>query len=103
MPTYVYRAVLKPHEKRPCEVCGGKDFEIVQRMADDALSQCPKCGGEVQRVITLPGLSGAGKVKKPSESSMAQAGFTQYKRCGKGYYEKSFGQGPTSLGGENPL
>src|SRR5436309_9154368 len=39
MPIYEYR----------CE--NGHDFEIMQRMSDDALSACVECGAPVQRVF----------------------------------------------------
>ena len=96
MPIYVYRALKSGKKKSECELCK-VDFELVQKMADDALSVCPKCGAAVERVISAPNLNGAGKVKTPSESTLSKSGFTQYKRKGKGYYEKSFGTGPSSL------
>ena|SRR6478609_925732 len=40
MPTYVYR----------CSACG-HEFEQFQKMADDPLTICPECGGEIHRVI----------------------------------------------------
>lgn len=39
MPTYVYE----------CKKCG--DFEQQQSIKDPALTRCPQCGGEVQRII----------------------------------------------------
>jgi putative FmdB family regulatory protein len=102
MPTYVY---APPHENgkkskpRTCDVCSG-NFEVVQRMIEDALTACPKCGETVERVIMAPSLNGVGfMATSPSKSRMAAGGFTQYKRHGKGYYEKQFGQGPSSLHG----
>jgi putative FmdB family regulatory protein len=99
MPTYVYSATPPEPPAQPaatCDVCSGT-FEVVQRMSEDALTKCPKCGGAIQRVIMAPNLNGAGTVKKPSADRLAKAGFTQYKRVGKGNYEKSFGSGPESL------
>jgi len=97
MPTYVYTATPTDNATpNACDVCSGT-FEIVQRMSENALTQCPKCGAAVERVILAPNLSNAGAVKKPSDKRLAQAGFTQYKKSGKGYYEKSFGSGPSSL------
>ena len=97
MPTYVYAAKGEPRE---CDVCCAS-FEIVQKMSEDALTQCPKCGKEIERVITAPNLNGVGMMmRKPTDDRMAKAGFTQYKRKGKGYYEKSFGRGPGSLHGD---
>lgn len=100
MPTYVYGPKLSENEKRACDVCAA-NFEIVQRMSEDALSACPKCGGAIERVIMAPNLNGVGFMgRKPSAKRMAQGGFTQYKRHGKGYYEKQFGQGPSTLHGD---
>ena len=93
MPTYVYTAALSEGEKRNCEMCSGQ-FEIVQRMADNALTQCPTCGGAVERVITPINISGHNRYnKKRSNKDLERAGFTQYKKKGKGYYEKQFGTG----------
>ena len=96
MPTYVYGPKPGRTQSGICPVCSAQ-FETVQRMSDEALTKCPQCGGEVVRLITAPNLGGVGMVRKPSESTLSQAGFTQYKRQGKGYYEKSFGAGPDAL------
>lgn len=40
MPTYEYK----------CEKCGR--FEEFQRMSDEPLKSCPKCGGPVKRLIS---------------------------------------------------
>ena len=40
MPTYEYR----------CKKCG--DFEIVQKISEDALTECPTCSGKVQRLLS---------------------------------------------------
>jgi putative FmdB family regulatory protein len=96
MPIYTYRASGEKSEGRKCGQCA-KPFELIQRMADEALSKCPKCGKPIERVIQAPNLNGAGKVKNPSDKQLARSGFTQYKKKGKGYYEKSFGSGPSTL------
>jgi len=101
MPTYVYGPSGADKEKRACDICAGS-FEMIQRMSDEALTKCPKCGGEIERIITPPMLNGVGWMgRKPSPDRMAKAGFTQYKKHGKGYYEKQFGQGPSTLHGDN--
>lgn len=41
MPTYDYR----------CKKCG-HEFETVQRITEEPLTECPKCDGEIRRVIT---------------------------------------------------
>ena len=90
MPTYVYGP--------PAGVAGGCDFcrgtfETVQPMSAAPLTACPKCGAPVERKIQPPNVV-QGKIPA---SRMAAAGFTQYKRKGKGYYEKTFGKGPDNL------
>jgi len=101
MPTYVYGPSGEDSQRRSCDVCA-VNFEMTQRMADESLTACPKCGGAVERIILPPMLNGVGWMgKKPSANRMAQGGFTQYKKHGKGYYEKQFGQGPPTLHGDN--
>jgi putative regulatory protein, FmdB family len=46
MPTYEY----------VCKSCGHL-FEVVQSMRDDALTQCPECGGELRKVFAPPAIS----------------------------------------------
>ena len=42
MPAYDYR----------CSQCG--DFEIIQSMNEEALTECPECGNPVRRLISKP-------------------------------------------------
>lgn len=44
MPTYLYE----------CENCGR--FEEFQKITDDPLQKCPKCGGDVKKLIGSPGI-----------------------------------------------
>jgi putative FmdB family regulatory protein len=46
MPTYEY----------VCKNCGHL-FEIVQSMRDDALTECPECGGVLRKVFAPPAIS----------------------------------------------
>jgi putative FmdB family regulatory protein len=43
MPTYEYT----------CRACG-HTFDVVQSMSEDALTQCPECGGELRKVFAPP-------------------------------------------------
>jgi putative FmdB family regulatory protein len=45
MPTYEYK----------CESCGIR-FDRIQHFSDEALKECPECGGEVHRVFTPVGI-----------------------------------------------
>ena len=94
MPTYVYGP--KDHEPRECAVCAAH-FEVTQTMKDEPLTHCPKCGGEIERVIQPVNFGNIGRIRKPGDDRLARAGFTQYKRQGKGHYEKTFGGGPEAL------
>jgi putative FmdB family regulatory protein len=45
MPTYEYR----------CQACNN-DFETWQKMSDEPLTTCPKCGGRIRRVLFPAGI-----------------------------------------------
>ena len=45
MPTYVYRC-------RKCE----HQFEIIQRMSDEPLTECPECKGEIAKLLFPVGI-----------------------------------------------
>ncbi len=51
MPTYDYR----------CQDCG-HEFELIQKMTDDPIEECPSCTGRVKRLIG----AGAGIIFKGS-------------------------------------
>ncbi len=59
MPAYDYR----------CRDCG-HEFEIHQSFSDDALTECPKCGGNLRKVFGNVGISfkGSGFYKNDSRS-----------------------------------
>ncbi|MBK9180459.1 MAG: FmdB family transcriptional regulator [Acidimicrobiales bacterium] len=59
MPTYEYR----------CRDCG-QSLEVVQRFTDDALTECPACGGDLRKVFGNIGISfkGSGFYKTDSRS-----------------------------------
>jgi putative FmdB family regulatory protein len=46
MPTYEYT----------CRDCG-HTFDIVQKMSDDALTICPRCGGRLRKVFAAPAIA----------------------------------------------
>ncbi|MBN1807914.1 MAG: zinc ribbon domain-containing protein [Planctomycetes bacterium] len=90
MPIYEYRA------KCACNACDycREPFEVRQKITDDPLQACPHCGAELVKLISTPG---APRENILSPSNLAEKGFTQYKRSGKGHYEKTAGQGPDTL------
>ena len=44
MPLYEYE----------CEACGR--FEVIQKFSDSALSECPKCGRGVEKLLSAPAI-----------------------------------------------
>ena len=71
MPTYVYE--LDPESKAEgCAHCR-EHFEAVQRMSDDALAVCPKCGAPVRRCIQAPMVGSQDLSKGPSEKRIKDA------------------------------
>lgn len=87
MPIYEYR----PSGNMHCDVCRN-GFEVIQKIEDARLKQCPECKAPVERQIS------AATIGKPGpgldQSTLEKHGFTQYKRAGKGVYEKTAGKGP---------
>jgi putative FmdB family regulatory protein len=57
-----------------CHRCG-KNFEVLQKFADEALTVHPECGGDVERLVSAPSL--------------------QFK--GSGWYINDYGSGKTSV------
>ena len=60
MPTYGYR----------CEQCG-REFDVWQRMSDEAKADCPSCGGPGKRLFFPAGIvfKGGGFYKTDSRKS----------------------------------
>ncbi len=50
MPTYAYRAVDLDKSCGHCE----PGFEVIQRMTEPALTQCPRCKNPVSRLLFAP-------------------------------------------------
>ena len=94
MPIYEYQAKT---EDAACDYCR-TGFERLQKLADAALLACPQCNSPIKRVISAPNLqSGSKDTLKPK--NIEQHGFTQYRKVGKGEYEKTAGKGPDTLSG----
>lgn len=88
MPFYEYTAA----ETEGCPHCR-EAFTVLQRLSDEPVSRCPECGCRVRRRISAPNVVGnPNDGLKPSQ--VEKAGFTQYRKIGKGVYEKSAGKGP---------
>lgn len=88
MPLYQYE-----HVSRPGKGCG-KTFEVLQSCSEPALTECPDCGKPCQRVFTGRVASVKSTKDMLSPKNLANHGFTQYKKSGDGFYEKTAGDGP---------
>ena len=87
MPIYEYQ----PTSEQRCEYCA-EGFELLRKINDPELKNCPHCDAPVVRKISAPNLGGKGPSMDATE--IEKHGFTQYKRAGKGVYEKTAGKGP---------
>ncbi len=68
-----------------CVVCGGK-FTLVRPMSAKPLTNCPACKRPVRKLFSTVN---SPKITKPTSISDAKkAGFTVYKKLGKGEYER---------------
>lgn len=77
MPLYEYELC-----EGNCVVCGGK-FTLRRPLNAQELKNCPACKKPVRKII-----SSFNAPKSLSISSAKKAGFTVYKRLGKGEYER---------------
>ena len=93
MPIYEYAAV-----DQGCPHCKAH-FDVLQKLSDAPLGVCPECGAPVQRVISAPSVA-VGNSHLLKESHVEKHGFTQYRRAGKGVYEKTAGKGPKFISGD---
>lgn len=75
MPIYQYR-----HASAPCEL--GEVFEIEQSMRDEKLAVCPKCNGEVRRLISRVFVA-----TPKTNSDLKNMGFTKLVKRDDGVYE----------------
>ena len=68
-----------------CKACGGK-FTLRRPVTAPDLTKCPACKKPVRKLIT--GFSSPQKLKPLSVSDAKKAGFSVYKRLGKGEFER---------------
>ncbi|MDO4558944.1 MAG: zinc ribbon domain-containing protein [Planctomycetia bacterium] len=89
MPIYEY---VKADDAVGCDHCHD-GFEMVRSFSDPPLTACPRCGAAVHQVFS--GFStGNHYERKLSPKTLGEHGFTQYRKAGGGYYEKTCGDGP---------
>jgi len=90
MPIYEYR----PNTEVDCDYCSD-GFEVLRKISDPTLLTCPKCGNDVTRVLSAPSLAKSSPSLDPK--NLEKHGFTQYRKSGKGVYEKTAGKGPNVI------
>ena len=90
MPIYEYKA--KP--EMGCNYCS-EGFELIRKISEPTVLVCPQCGVAVVRVISAPNLAKSGPSLDPA--NVEKHGFTQYRKAGKGVYEKTAGKGPNVI------
>jgi len=90
MPIYEYQ----PKPKKGCTLCA-QGFELMRKISEPTLLVCPQCGVEVERIISAPNLAKSGPSLNPA--NLEKHGFTQYRKSGKGVYEKTAGKGPNVI------
>ena len=84
MPLYEYAPI-----SGSCKQCRGS-FEVMQRIADDKLTQCPACGQPCERQMSAVALGGK---YSTSAAAIKSSGMTQYKKAENGVYERTAGTG----------
>jgi predicted nucleic acid-binding Zn ribbon protein len=90
MPVYEYEHLTPTSEEG--ETCRrGRVFEIVQRISEPALGQCPDCGRPVKRLISRTYIS-----TPTGDSDLKSMGFTKLVKRDTGVYENV-----TRTGGES--
>lgn len=80
MPWYEYELC-----EGDCAICGGR-FTLRRPANASALTRCPLCKKPVRKVISQ--FTTPTKLKPLSISDAKKAGFTVYKRLGKGEFER---------------
>ena len=93
MPIYVYEIIRDDDSS--------ETFEVIQRMAEEPLTNHPDTGEPVRRVLAAPAIGGlwsdSAMGKSTSDSNLDRLGFTKYVKTGDGSYEKTVGKGPSSI------
>ena len=92
MPIHEY----EPTTDSTCPTCLARFEYLHQRVDDEALTECPDCDSPCRQVLTAFRV-GTSIKSILSPKNLDDHGFTQYTRKGKGYYEKTAGEGPAGI------
>lgn len=88
MPLYKYEHVDEVGEG--CQAV----FEVLQKHTEEPLTVCPTCGKPCRRTYNFRVASVRSEREMLSSKNLSTHGFTQYKKAGDGFYEKTAGEGP---------
>ena len=80
MPIYEYELC-----EGTCAVCKGR-FSLSRPISAPALEKCPLCKKPVRKIVS--GFNTPKASKPPAVSDAKQAGFSIFKKTGKGEYER---------------
>ena len=80
MPYYEYELC-----EGDCKICGGA-FTLRRPLSAAPLTECPLCKKPVRKIISR--VNSPQKLKPLSVSDAKKAGFSIYKKLGKGEYER---------------
>lgn len=83
MPIFEYQA---RDEEKGCPHCREK-FEVLQRISEQPLKECPHCGAPVRRLISAPNI---GESRTGLADRAKSSGFHKFQKLSKGEYEKKF-------------
>ncbi len=83
MPLFEYEAA---DAAQACPRCR-QPFEVLRRLSDPPLTNCPDCGAPVRKLISAPSV---GASRSGFDDRAKQAGFHKLQRVGKGEYEKKY-------------
>jgi len=83
MPLYTYTAKTKDGSCRYCK----KGFEVLQKIGDKALTECPKCGKQIKRLLSTFSMP---ESKNNLDSRAKAKGFHKLKKVDTGKYEKLY-------------
>lgn len=94
MPIYEYK-----HTTGFKEPCAHETIEIIQKMSEESLTECPYCFMPIARIISIPAKHRQSDADKFSDSNLASKGFTKYVKNSDGNYDKVAGtsEAPDSL------
>jgi putative FmdB family regulatory protein len=80
------REYMAADPEKSCKICRD-GFEQMEPVGGPSLSVCPECGNKVERQLSAPSV---GASDSGLHDRAKSAGFTTYRKTGKGEYEKKY-------------